>query len=59
MNIAEREKDLITVCDKCLRASCWKGIFMCDESSFAGIVEMEKTVLIEMELEHKCYLTND
>jgi hypothetical protein len=32
----------ITVCDQCLQASCWLGIFMCQESKFAGTCE--KTV---------------
>jgi hypothetical protein len=32
----------ITVCDRCLMASCWLGIFMCQESKFAGTCE--KTV---------------
>lgn len=32
----------VTVCDRCLQASCWEGIFMCDEAQFAGTVE--KTV---------------
>lgn len=32
----------ITVCDHCLQASCWQGIFMCDEARGAGTVD--KTV---------------
>ena len=30
----------ITVCDKCLRACCWQGNFMCDEADGAGTQEM-------------------
>jgi hypothetical protein len=26
----------VTVCDKCLQASCWHGVFMCWESKNAG-----------------------
>lgn len=36
------ETDLITVCDKCLTATCWQGHFMCDEAQNAGITQ--KTV---------------
>jgi len=38
-NILDRK---ITVCSECLQASCWLGIFMCQESKFAGTCE--KTV---------------
>src|SRR4030042_3599611 len=29
---------LITVCDKCFMASCWHGIFMCQDAQNAGTV---------------------
>jgi epoxyqueuosine reductase QueG len=29
--------DNVTVCDKCFRACCWQGEFMCDEARTAGI----------------------
>jgi len=32
----------VTVCDSCLRASCWLGIFFCMNSHAAGTIE--KTV---------------
>lgn len=32
----------ITVCDKCYRACCWQGEFMCDDCYSAGT--KEKTV---------------
>lgn len=28
----------VTVCDKCMRACCWQGEFMCDEALGAGTV---------------------
>jgi hypothetical protein len=28
----------IDICDKCRRACCWLGIFMCDESQTAGLI---------------------
>lgn len=31
-----KNSDIITVCDKCFRASCWHGEFMCDEARDAG-----------------------
>jgi len=33
------KEQTVTVCDKCFQASCWKGIFMCDESRYAGTTE--------------------
>lgn len=45
----------ITVCNKCFRASCWQGIFMCDESYNAGITEMTIPQLKEKDLEHEQY----
>ena len=32
----------VVVCDHCLRASCWQGIFYCDDYKTAGTTE--KTV---------------
>lgn len=29
----------VTVCDKCLCASCWHGTFMCDDAKGAGTTE--------------------
>jgi hypothetical protein len=49
----------ITVCDKCLRASCWQGIFMCDESRLAGTVQKTKHELEKLNLEHSSYLKTD
>jgi hypothetical protein len=28
----------VTVCDRCLRACCWHGEFMCDNARTAGTV---------------------
>lgn len=46
---------LITVCDNCLQASCWKGLFMCQESMTAGTVEKTVAELRELGLENECY----
>ena len=53
------DSDLITVCDKCLQASCWQGIFMCQQSQNAGIVQKTRGELLAMNLEHPCYLKTD
>lgn len=29
----------VTVCDKCFRACCWQGEFMCDAARTAGTVD--------------------
>jgi len=50
-----RLDDLITVCDKCLTASCWQGLFMCQESLNAGTVQISVADLIELDREHPCY----
>jgi len=49
----------ITVCDKCLMASCWQGLFMCDDSKFAGTVEKTIDELKELNLEHSSYWKTD
>ena len=49
----------ITVCDKCLTASCWQGLFMCDDSKFAGTVQKTLEELKELNLEHPSYWKTD
>jgi len=51
-------EELIVVCDKCLRASCWHGLFMCDESQDAGTTEKTRKELIDLALEHTDHITN-
>ena len=46
---------LITVCDKCLKASCWQGVFMCDDSVNAGTIEKSISELKKLNLEHSDY----
>lgn len=45
----------VTVCDKCLQASCWQGIFMCDEARTAGTVVKTVGELRELNLENEDY----
>lgn len=43
---------MITVCDRCFRASCWHGVWMCDEYLTGGTVDKPMSELIELDLEH-------
>ena len=52
---ADSVTKLITVCDKCLRASCWHGEFMCDEARSAGTVEKTVAELTLLDREHPSY----
>lgn len=47
----------LDVCDKCLRAVCWWGIFYCDDYQSAGLVKYKVRDLIKLGREHKSYLT--
>ena len=49
----------ITVCDKCLTAACWYGIFMCDEAQWAGTVEKTRRELIALHRESTDYMMAD
>ena len=50
-----KKETKITVCDKCLRASCWQGIFLCDENLGAGTVEKSVSELEKLFLENPNY----
>jgi len=39
MNKVDEEKP-VTVCDRCLKASCWQGEFCCMEYKNAGTVDL-------------------
>lgn len=43
---------LVTVCDACLRASCWHGEFYCDGSRGAGTKDIPASELVKMGSEH-------
>lgn len=49
------ENRLVTVCDHCLQASCWQGLFMCQQSREAGIVYKTVAELRKLGLENPCY----
>ena len=46
----------VVVCDKCLRASCWHGMFMCEEAKDAGTVERTRRELIALNRESTDYM---
>lgn len=45
----------VTVCDECLRASCWQGIFMCERSDEAGVAILRADYLLKRNLEDPSY----
>jgi hypothetical protein len=53
------DDDLITVCAACLQASCWQGIFMCQQSQNADIVQKTRRELKALNLEHPSYWKTD
>lgn len=53
------DDDLITVCDKCLQASCWQGNFMCDESRTAGVLTKTRKELNELKKHMRAYPRTD
>lgn len=50
-----KDDERITVCDKCLQASCWQGSFMCDDARTAGTVVKTVSELRKLNLEHESY----
>lgn len=54
-----KDSDVITVCDKCFRASCWQGVFLCEESMSAGTVEKTIDELKGLALEHADFWKNE
>jgi len=45
----------VTVCDKCLKASCWQGVYMCNDTHNAGTVEKTIKELKKLKLENSSY----
>lgn len=52
---AQDEGIWVTVCDKCLCASCWQGEFYCSEYRTAGTVEKHISELRARKLESAHY----
>ena len=49
----------VTVCGHCFMASCWHGVFMCDESRNAGTIEKDADELDKLQLEHPSYYSEE
>lgn len=49
------DSNLITVCDACLRASCWQGKFCCKNYRTAGTRQLTVEELRRLDKEHPCY----
>ncbi len=49
----------VTVCDACLMATCWYGLFMCEKSQGAGVTELPLSKLRRLNLEHPSYWTRE
>lgn len=45
----------IAVCDKCFKASCWHGTWMCDKARHAGTIEKTIKELKKLKLEDSHY----
>jgi len=59
MDSGLRKSYMVTVCDKCFRASCWQGEFMCDDAVSAGITLKSVKDLIALDREHSDYWKKD
>lgn len=45
----------VTVCDQCLQASCWQGIFYCQEYKTAGTITRTRKELAKLGRESSDY----
>ena len=54
-NNADWLDSMVTVCDECLRASCWQGRFYCERYKSAGTMKMPRARLEKLALEHPSY----
>ena len=52
MIISKEGARLVTVCSSCLQASCWQGIFMCEQSRTAGFTKRTVAQLRKLNREH-------
>jgi hypothetical protein len=52
-------EQLVTICDRCLCASCWQGIFYCDDYKVAGTTQKTKSELRNLNREHPSYWKTD
>ena len=55
----DTEKLKVLVCDKCLRACCWYGEFMCDDAVQAGLKILTVGDLRKLDREHEDYWSDE
>lgn len=53
------ETKLVQVCDKCFKASCWQGIFLCDLAQNAGTIYLTIDELKRLKRESSDYWKSD
>lgn len=53
------QTELITVCNKCLQAACWQGVFHCDDYKIAGTTQKPRKELAKLGLESSDYWKPD
>lgn len=46
---------MVVVCDRCLRACCWHGRFMCDGARSAGTRKLPVSTLRRLNKEHESW----
>ena len=49
----------VLVCDKCFRAACWYGEFMCVDAVVAGIIILTVADLRKLRREHEDFWTDE
>lgn len=49
---------LVVVCDRCFRACCYYGEFMCEDAVIAGTGTLSVKELKALDREHSSYWTN-
>ena len=53
------DSKLVEVCDRCLRACCWYGEFMCDYADSAGTKLLPIKELKKLNIEHEDYWSDE
>lgn len=53
------EEPTITVCAACLMASCWQGVWLCEEARQADITQKTVAELTALGLEHPDYWADE
>lgn len=46
---------MVTVCARCKKASCWRGLFFCDDALHANVERLPVSELERLGLEHSDY----